>query len=107
MSAGPKSPESKFAGAAKRSGLLGARFRVVLGSRLRALRLAGVEPFLEEDAQLLACREHVLVARPARRQFHDPNIVVPVAVTASVGSCFIERRQRRATAQEAHDWGIS
>ena len=29
-SAGPKSPESKFAGAAKRSGLFGARFRLVL-----------------------------------------------------------------------------
>ena len=81
-------------------GLFGARFRVVLG----ALGLARVEPFLEEDAQLLARREHVLVARPARGQLHDPNVVVPVAVTASVGRCFIERRQRRATAQEAHDW---
>ena len=74
---------------------------------LGALGLARVEPFLEEDAQLLAGREHVLVARPARRQLHDPNVVVPVAVTASVGSCFIERRQRRATAEKAHDWGIS
>ena len=84
-------------------GLFGARFRWSLG----AFGLARVEPFLEEDAQLLAGREHVLVARPARGQLHDPNVVVPVAVTASVGSCFIERRQRRATAQEAHDWGIS
>jgi hypothetical protein len=74
---------------------------------LRALRLACVEPFFEEDAQLLSGREQVFIAGPAWRELHDPNVVVPVAVTASVGSRFIERRQRRATAQEAHDWGIS
>ena len=72
-----------------------------------ALGLACVQPLLEQDAKLLAGREHVRVAGPARGQLHDPNIVVPIAVTASVGSRFIERGQRRATAQEAHAWGAS
>jgi hypothetical protein len=74
---------------------------------LRALGLAGVEPLFEQDAELLSGREQIRVAWPARGQLHDPNVVVPVAVTASVSRRFIERGQRRATAQEAHDWGIS
>ncbi len=103
------SPDSKFAGAAKRAeaGSSEPAFVWSYARVLRALGLACVQPLLEQDAKLLAGREHVRVAGPARGQLHDPNVVVPVAVTASVGSRFIERGQRRATAQEAHDWGIS
>ena len=42
-SVGPKSPKSKFAGAAKRSGLFGARFRLILRS-LPTRSLARVRP---------------------------------------------------------------
>ena len=80
-----------------------AHSRVSLGG----LGLARVEPELEERAQVLAGRQHVLVARPAGRQLHDPDVVVAAAVAAFVRSRFIERRQRSTTAEKAHTHGIS
>ena len=71
------------------------------------LGLARVEPQLEERAEILARREHVLVPRPAGRQLHDPDVVVAAAVAACVRSRFVERRQRSTTAEKAHPYGIS
>ena len=76
-------------------------------SRLGGLGLARVESHLEERAQILAGREHVLVPRPSGRQLHDPDVVVARAVTAFVRGRFVERRQRSTTAEKAHSYGIS
>ena len=80
-----------------------ARFRPVG----RAFGLACVEPLLEEDAELLAGREHILVTRAARRQLHDPHVVVPDAVAAGVRGSFVQLRQCEATGQKAHVWDLS
>ena len=69
------------------------------------LGFAGVEALLEELPQLLAGRQHVLVPRPARRQLHDPDVVVAHAVTAGVRSGLVERCEPGAAA-EAHERGI-
>src|SRR6185503_19764047 len=68
--------------------------------------VACVESQLEERAEILAGREH-LVPRPARRQLHDPHVVVAVAVAACIGGRFVDRRQRSTTAEKAHGYGIS
>ena len=66
------------------------------------LSLARVEPQLEEGAEILAGREHVLVPRPTGRQLHDPDVVVAAPVAACVRRRFVERRQRSTTAEKAH-----
>jgi len=71
------------------------------------LGLARVESHLEERAQILAGREHVLVPGPAGRQLHNPDVVVAAAVAAFVCGRFVERRQRSTTAEKAHPYGIS
>lgn len=93
---------SRRAGGA-RNGLFGARFAWVL----RGLGVARVEPQLEERAEILAGREHVLVPWPAGRQLHDPHVVFAAAVAALVRRRLIERRQRSTTAEKAHTYGIS
>ena len=56
---------------------------------------------------VLAGREHVLVTRAARRQLHDPHVVVPASVAAGVRGSFVQLRQREATGQKAHEWDLS
>ena len=74
---------------------------------LDGLGVAGVEPQLEERAEILTGREHVLVPRPAGWQLHDSDVVVAAAVAALVRRRFVERRQRSTTAEKAHTYGIS
>src|SRR5262245_55675310 len=56
----------------------------------RLLGLAGVDQLFEPAADLLACREEIVVAPPAGREMHDANTVVALAVTASVGGRLVE-----------------
>jgi hypothetical protein len=56
----------------------------------RLLGLAGVDQLFEPAADLLACREEIVVAPPAGREMHDANTVVALAVAASVGGRLVE-----------------
>jgi len=56
----------------------------------RLLDLAGVDQLFEPAADLLACREEIVVAPPAGREMHDANTVVALAVAASVGGRLVE-----------------
>src|SRR5687768_11576200 len=57
---------------------------------LERFRLSGVESCLEVPPDGLTTREHRLVADAPRRQLHDPDVVVPVAVAARVCGGLIE-----------------
>jgi hypothetical protein len=54
------------------------------------LGLAGVEPLLEVAADRLAAREDGLVPDAARRELHDADVLVALAVTASVRRGLVE-----------------
>ena len=57
---------------------------------LDGFRLARVETRLEVAADALAAREDGLVARAARGELHDADVVVAVAMAACVRSGLIE-----------------
>jgi hypothetical protein len=57
---------------------------------LNRFRLAGVELRLEVAPDRLAVREHRVVADTPRRELHDPDVVVTLAVTACVGRSLIQ-----------------
>jgi hypothetical protein len=59
----------------------------------RGLGLAGVEASLEVAPYRLPAREDEVVARPARWELHDPDVVVTFPVTAGVRCGLVEGSQ--------------
>jgi len=57
------------------------------------LRLSRVEPLLELLADRLAAREDLLVPHTARRQLHEPDVLVALAMAASVRCGLVEGPQ--------------
>lgn len=69
---------------------------------LHRLRLAGVEPVLELATNRLAAREHVLIASSAGRQLHEADVLVTVAMAASVRRGLVEGPQAVAIPLSPH-----
>ena len=57
----------------------------------RLLDLSGVDQLFEPAADLLACREEIVVAPPAGREVHDADTLIALTVAAGVSGRLIER----------------